>query len=195
MSIDVKTLASNPWVWGGGLALGLMILLARGGGAAPAGGAYNPNDVASLNALQQQQNAAGLAWSTNMATIAAGTAKSNSANNLARDLKVIDAVTNMQQQNTVVTLAANDSAAGVAKSQIAQTTALVVDRNATSVRRDMVWAAADTSKFAAQLAYKADAAKTAAALKAQTQANDLNASNAFWGNVLNFGKVLVGAFV
>lgn len=190
MSLDVKAIATNPWVWGGAVALLAVTALTRGTSSA-----VDSGSPLGLNGVQAAMNSAALAYSSNMAQIAAGTARDNNATNLARDLKTIDAIVSLNEINSTIEAANNESAAGVMKARIAADTSLAIDRNTNETRREMIYRAADVSKFQSQLAASVATANTKAALQAQTQANKINGDNATLSAIFDFAKFLGGTLI
>ena len=194
--IDFSKALTNPWVWGAGVILGVLVLSASSRGGSPHAG--SPTDPYALQGTQANlaaYNTAAFAAMTASADQAAATSRSNSANNLARDLKVIDAITNSNGVWATVETAANESAAGITKARIAAQTSLALDRGQNEVRRDQIYVAGQVSNFATQLAAQTAQQQTAASLKATTQANQINGDNSFWNGVWSLvgtiGKVLI----
>lgn len=191
--MDFTKIASNPWVWGAGVVLGVLVMASRGGSPAAVTG-YDPNVLLGLNQIAAANNEAAMGFSAQMATIAANRSRDNNAANLTRDLKVIDAVNRGNEVASTVAVAMMESAAGVTKERIQAGTALVIDRQTNETRREMTYVAGRVSDFATQAAAAIEAQKTDAALKAQTQANQINGDNAWWGNILGFAGNLLKFF-
>lgn len=192
---------SNPWVWGIGIVLGVLVLSQQSRGAAVAEPS-NPYGFVSGGAALASANSGAMEYSARMAESAAATSRSNSANNLARDLKVIDAIQGANNVWATVQIASTESAAGVTKAKIEANTALAIDRGQNEVRRDQIYVAGNVASMSAQLAADIERQRTAASLAATTQANKINGAtakqandNAFWDGVLNFvgtvGKVVL----
>ena len=194
--IDLSKAFSNPWVWGAGVVLGVLVLSAasRGNGGSVAA-ASDPYALPSTQASLAAYNTAAFASMTASADQAAATSRSNSANNLARDLKVIDAVTNANGVWATVETAANESAAGITKARIQANTSLALDRGQNEVRRDQIYVAGQVSNFATQLAAQTTQQQTAASLKATTQANQINGDNSFWSGVWGLIGTLGAALI
>jgi hypothetical protein len=184
----------NPWVWGVGIVLGVLVMSASSRGAAQ-GEPTDPYAIPSSGAAFAAANAGALEFATRNAEIAAGVSRDNNAANLTRDLRVIDAVAQSNSVNAAVVTANTESMAGIAKSRIEANTALAIDRSQNQVRSEMTYVAGNVSNFAAQMAADLEREKTAAALKATTQANKINGDNAFWSGVFDFvgniGKVIL----
>jgi hypothetical protein len=189
---------SNPWVWGAGIVLGVLVMSAASRGAAPAQGAYDPYAYTGGGAALAANNTAAMDFMSRAAETAAATSRSNSANNLARDLKVIDAIEGSNNIWATVQAAATESAAGVTKARIEANTALAIDRGQNEVRRDQIYVAGNVATLGAQLQATVEREKTAASLKATMQANKINGDNAFWEGVGNFvlgvGKTILPFF-
>lgn len=186
---------SNPWVWGVGIVLGVLVMSSASRGAAPAQGTYDPYGYVGGGAALAAANAGAMEYSARMAETAAETSRANGANNLARDLKVIDAIQGSNNVWATVQAAATESAAGVTKARIEANTAVTLDRSQNEVRRDQIYVAGNVANFAAQLAATVQREQTAASLKATTQANKINGDNSFWNGVFDFvgtiGKVVL----
>jgi hypothetical protein len=177
--IGFSKVLANPWVWGAGVILGVLVLSASSRGAATSSaGASDPYAFQGTGASLAGYNAAALAAISASAGQAAATSRSNSANNLARDLKVMDTLNSSGSVWAALQGGLADTAAGITKSRIASETALAIDRGQNEVRMQQTYVAGNVSTFAAQLAAQTAKAQTDAALKATLQANQINGQTA-----------------
>lgn len=193
--MNIKAIASNPWVWVGGATLGVLVLLinsSKGAAGDTQASQWNPNQVRGLYDIQGVGNAAGSNYLENLATISAETAKARDANTLTEHMKIIDMIQNLDGVYTAANVSAQQSFAGIANAQIQQSTALALDRNQNAIRRDMIYVAGDTSTFQTQAALADSLNKTAAASAAADAQNATTAannaaknSNDFWGMIVN----------
>lgn len=179
--MDFKAIVSNPWVLGGGLAIGALVLLTTGSAKSSAGASgYDPNVVLGLAQLSAQQGQAGMDYSANLATIAAGASKDFTAARVTENLKLVDAITNMQALFFTNAQRERETAAGVTNSRIQSMTALALDQQQEQIRLATTYVAADVSKYTTA----ADITKTRIAAAAQEHSADLAASSANLGAVL-----------
>lgn len=190
MAIDLKPILSNPWVLGGGAALGVVILLMSNtgrGGSTP--GYIDPNALLSLNELQAGQAKAGQDYSANMAEIAAGLSGQLASLRTSENISIVNALSNMNAVIFAAGAQQQETMAGVARSRIESQTALVMDRNQNRVRLETSYVAADTSKFMASR----DVEKTEVAANAANFNSILQSQSAALAAVLGFAGNVVGA--
>lgn len=190
--MDIAAVVKNPWVWGIGLTVGLVALAVASGPKGQVDTVFNPNDVSSLGGLQGAQAAAGSAYASNMAEIAANANVSFGQQQTTRTLKVLDAIQNAAGVFTTVMQQANETAAGVVNSAIQANVALAVDRNANETRRDMIYVAGDVSKFTTQADGRVSVTNNLISSQAAKDGIAANASNEALGHLIDFTKVMAG---
>lgn len=130
--LDFKSLLSNKWVLGGGLALGVLVLVMSRGSAAPVD---NSGQVAiALNTIASANNKAALDYQASVAGTAAAVSQTAIAGNTQRDLGVIAMIANVMQNSMVVASRASDTRAGIINNQITTSTARQLDQQQGLVR-------------------------------------------------------------
>ncbi len=151
--MDVKKIAMNPWVLGITAIAVIAFFVTRSaasGGTSSEPGVWNPNNGVSLGGFATVSNDAALSYSENMAQIASAERIKFADDQTIGTLKVLDAMQNIAGVFTTALQGMQESEAGVYNARIQADTALTVDRNLNNTRRDMIWVAADVSKFNTQ---------------------------------------------
>jgi len=139
--MDFKSLA-NPWVIGGGALLGLVLLMSRGGGAAP--GANYGATLTSME-LSNDITKAGMALVATQAQIAAMVATKNAEIDAQLHLGTMATFNNVLSANAMRSQQVAESNAGIFQSMIAGRAALALERQAGATRMAMATIEADTT--------------------------------------------------
>lgn len=191
--MDVKKLATNPWVLGGAAIVVIALFVTKGApsnGTSSEPGVWNPNNGVSINGFSTVSNEAALSYSENMAQIAASERAQFAQNETVTGLKVIDAIVNAAGVFSTTLQGMQESEAGVYNSRIQADTALAVDRNLNATRRDMIYVGADVSKFQTQAEGRVSITNNVISTQAQKDKDMLDASTENTGNLLGFASSL-----
>ena len=193
--MNISDMLKNPWVWGLGITVGVIVIATTSQGKQVEDTSFNPNTVSSLSGLQMSQNAAGLAFTSNMADLAMQRDATFEASKTTRTLKVIDAIQNMQGIFSTTAANAAETAAGITNAQIQAMTALALDRNLNETRRDMIYVAGDVSKSEAQLSGRVSVTNNLISTAAANSKATLDAAANQSAQLFDFGKVIAGLMV
>lgn len=144
--MDIKPIISNPWVLGGGVVIGLVLLAVNGQrGHADSGEVYSPS--AAVQSAMAAQAAAGQDYAYKMAMLASDQASQRSSFNVQTILGFLSFLENQQQvaANTAVQMRAVDNE--IVRTRIENQTIRYLDDNAQMTRLAQSYIAADVSKY------------------------------------------------
>lgn len=182
---DLANTFSNPWVLGGGAALGLVMLMM----AKTKTNQGTANDVATAYGLPAsvvgQYNIAALGAVTQQAAIAADVGKAALAADTTKQVAVLDAIKNMNTNAAVVQQAAITSGAGIINTQIQTQGATIIDAMNNTNRLSLA------QEQTIQSIHHDNATVQAAQIQAKAARNASN--NALLGKVLGIGASIIAA--
>lgn len=140
--MDIKKTLSNPWVLGGGAAIALVLVLtSKGGGGGSSGESYG-----AVVGAQMAQNAAGLNYAANTATIAATVRMHELDTHAQETIGFLGLMQSMFDTRAVNDTQQRAIAASVTQSQIAAHSSAVQETLQGFFRLQQTWVSADVSK-------------------------------------------------
>lgn len=175
----------NPWVLGGGAAVGIVMLMM----ARTSTNKGTANDITSAGGMPAsiigQYNIAALGAVTQQAAIAADVGKAALAADTTRQVAVLDAIKNANTNLAVIQQASITSDAGIINNQITTQGAVIVDASNNTNRlllaQQQTQQVQITSNAQVQIA------------QAQAKAAKAASNNALLGKVLGIGASLIAA--
>ena len=138
--MDFKKTLANPWVLGGGAALALVLVLSSRGGSSSNG------DISAVLGAQAAQNAAGLNYAANAASIAATVQMKNIDTKSAETIGFLSMMQMMFENGEVNATQRAAVSADVVKTRIANDTARHIESMSIFERMSAVWVGADVSR-------------------------------------------------
>lgn len=134
----------NPYVIGGGLLIGVVVLLSSGG--AKASGGDSASSGAYLSFLAQQ-NASGMAYASDMAGVSANLAGKRIDASTTEHLRIIDAISNMFNVNAQQDVQNHAINAQVTTTRLQSDNAYRIEQAQQSTRLQTSYVEADTARY------------------------------------------------
>ena len=189
--MDIKATLSNPWVLGGGVVLGVIVLAMSHTSSGDNNGTVSSPGNALLN-YQAQQNSAGMDYTYKMAELAAQKHGAMDLVQLQKTLglmKSVENIASIDATHDVQRLAINGE---ITKTRIQAQTAASVEANTNFTRLLMSYVGADSSKYAIDANERINGMNNFTQMAIQENAQTQQAASAGLSSVLNFIPKLFG---
>lgn len=174
----------SPPVIIAGVVVGVAILLFNKGSGSPASSGTNtqnnPIALATINAATQQ-NIAAMGNQVSLAQVAANSGAAMYQQDTVRQAQVLSYLTNINNNNTAISMGINQSQAGITQASIASSTALALDIANNNERLNEAYISANVATGAQQAAV----AQATIAANAQTKIARTQAIGQAFGTVGN----------
>jgi len=189
--LDIKSVVSNPYVIGGGVLLGVVILAISHGSSGGSNGAISsPGDA--LNSYQAQSAAMGMQYAYQNAQLAAQSSADMSNINLQRDLgylKTLENLTSIDANHDTQRMQINSD---ITKTRIQAQTAASVEADNNFTRLMTSYIASNDSRYAIDSNERSNNMSIFSQMATQEAAQTQQAATAGLSSVLNFVPKLFG---
>lgn len=177
---------SNPWVWGGGAAIGLVLLLRSSGANAEVSSSMDAVNPTSMSAAVAN-NAAVMGANIELAHIQADLGKTAYEANVAKQLGFYSLLKSIDDNNAMVSNQRTISQAGITNALITSSTAIIVDQSNNATRLGLAYEETAQAEISA-------AATTAVARYQYKAAKAVSKNNMIGSIVGSVGRVATAAF-
>ena len=149
--MDLKSIFSNPWVLGGGLVLGVILLVSKGSGSSNSGDAGNLGSTLTSLEIAADVNKAGMQLSALQAGIAGDIAQAQIATDAGLLAGFVNTLGGLKNQSMLIQAQIAESNAGVYKTISQSIFAARMDRQANANRIAMGTLEADMNLAALRI--------------------------------------------
>lgn len=187
--MGIKETISNPWVLGGGLLLGVVILAVSHGG----GGSTDSAPESGANAAFAAQNAAGMEYSFKQSQLVADVSMSQTKTMLQQVQTFMQGLGNLAAVDANHDVQVRAINADIVKSRIQSQAIVAQNYDQQATRLAMTYVGADVSKFGIKTQKEINAYSTDAQMAIQNNQATQAAGSANLASVLAFIPKIMGA--